>query len=148
MKYEYMNFMVDDEKKHDNGVYLMSDGESNYIGKAHRDRGFKQRYGSYVHNKEYDKKDCSGDKLFQSEESTAMYELYSTKCRFEDECEELESYFIKMYNNVHPDKKLINEKVSKKLKTVFDKEVEQYFNVEHEVNVPLLMDLDLMEQIQ
>ena len=74
-----MNFMVDEEKEHQNGVYLMSDGEDNYIGKAHRDRGFKQRYGSYVHNKANGKSDCNGDKLFQEEESSAMYELYSTK---------------------------------------------------------------------
>ena len=58
-----------------------------------------------------------------------------------------EGYFIQMYNNIH-DKKLLNKDVPKKVKTLFDKEVEQYFTEDHELNVQLLYDLGLMEQIQ
>lgn len=146
MKYDYMNFMVDEDKQNHNGVYLMSNGESLYIGKAFRENGLKQRYGSYVHNKANEDITCKGDELFQSDNSSAMYELYTTKEQFEDKGKSFEDYMIQMYNLIHPDNPLINKDLPKRLITVWD--LEPYFNADHEINVPLLYQLGLMEKVK
>ena len=146
MKHDYLNFMVDEDKQNNNGVYLMSNGEDNYFGKAFRENGLKQRYGSYVHNKAYGEVVCKGDVLFQQDSSSAMYELYTTQEQFEDKGKAIEEYFIQMYNHIHSDKPLINVDVPKRLITIWD--IEPYFKADHELNVPLLYQLGLMIKVK
>ena len=145
-KHDYMNFMIDEDKQYHNGIYLMSNGESLYIGKAFRENGLKQRYGSYVHNKGAEEVICKGDVLFQSDNSTAMYDLYTTTKQFEDKGKGIEDYLIQMYNIIHKDKPLINKDLPKQLITIWD--LEPYFKSECELNVQLLCQLGLMERVQ
>lgn len=143
-KYDYSKFMIPEGIERKNGVYLLTDGEYYYVGKAYRDYGFKQRYGTYLHNEAYSVVKCAGDEFMQSNPNVEMHWLYWCEKDEIDKCKSIEDYFIKMFRIIHGDK-LLNKDVAASKKDIFNAAGE-YFRIDHRVNVELMLELKLMER--
>ena len=140
-KYDYSKFMIPEGIEHKNGVYLLTDGEYYYVGKAYRDYGFKQRYGTYLHNEAYAVVKCAGDEFLQSNSNVEMHWLYWCEKDEIDKCKSIEDYFIKAFRIIHGDK-LLNKDVASSKGDIFETAYE-YFKIDHKINLKLLLELDL-----
>lgn len=143
-KYDYSRFTIPTEIELKNGVYVLTDGERYYIGKSDdKDRGFRQRYGTYVNNKGRGVVRTSGDKFFQSSDNVKMYWLYWCNAEDVETVKDVESFFMKQYRILHGDK-LVNANIKDSIGIMFS-DVRYYFmKIEHRGNVPLLLEHGVM----
>lgn len=145
-KYDYSRFVIPTEIEHKDGIYVLTDDEYYYIGKAYRgnDNGFRQRYGDYVSNEGRGEIDCAGDEFFQLNKNVKMHWLFwSDKDRI-DKCRKIEDFLIKQYRIIHGDK-LLNKDVKGSKFVVFE-DVKSYFKLEHQVNIPLMLEHGIMKR--
>ena len=143
-KYDYSRFAIPSEVEHKNGVYVLTDGDRYYIGKTDdKDRGFRQRYGTYVSNKGRNVVRTSGDKFFQENDDVKMYWLYQCNAEDVDTIKDLESYLMKQYRVTHGDK-LVNAN-KKQSYGIMSRDISEYLQIEYKVNVPLMTEHDVIK---
>lgn len=144
-KYDYSRLMIPTEIELKNGVYVLTDGERYYIGKTDdKDRGFRQRYGTYVSNQGRGVVRTSGDKFFQSSDNVKMHWLY--RCNAEDVAtiKDVENFFMMQYRIIHGDK-LVNDRIKGSYGIMF-RDIEEYFKIDHRGNVPLMLEHGIMKR--
>lgn len=151
-KHDYSRFIVPPYLATKNGVYVLTDGDRYYIGKTDHKRGFIQRYGSYV-SKEVRSNDgrlCkgerinSGDEFFASNSNVKMYWLYYCSNEDFDTIKDVESYFMKAYRILYPNK-LVNAQTKDSYEVTYSS-VQSYFehSVDYELNTPLMLKHGLL----
>ncbi|MBC9704296.1 MAG: hypothetical protein H9W81_04615 [Enterococcus sp.] len=143
-RYDYSKFMIPEELKYKNGVYILTDGEYYYIGKADdKDYGFRQRYGKYLHNQAYGKQSVAGDKFIQSGKDVKMHWLYYCDREDVQTVKPVEDYLLKAYRIIHGDK-VLNKDVKASRMIAFD-DVKHYFmGNKHKGNVMLMVEHGVM----
>lgn len=151
-KHDYSRFIVPPHLATKNGVYVLTDGDRYYVGKADNKRGFVQRYGSYISKEVRSNEDrlCknerinSGDEFFASNSNVKMYWLYYCDNEDFDTVQDVESYFMKVYRILYPNK-LVNERTKDSYEVTYSS-VQDYFSrdVEYKVNVPIMLEHGLL----
>lgn len=151
-KHDYSRFIVPPHLATKNGVYVLTDGDRYYIGKTDHKRGFIQRYGSYVSKEVRSNEDrlCknerinSGDEFFASNSNVKMYWLYYCSNEDFDTIKDVESYFMRAYRILYPNK-LVNAQTKDSYEVTYSS-VQDYFSrdVEYKVNVPIMLEHGLL----
>ncbi len=151
-KHDYSRFIVPPHLATKNGVYVLTDEDRYYIGKTDHKRGFVQRYGTYVSKEARSNEDrlCknerinSGDEFFASNSNVKMYWLYYCSNEDFDTIKDVESYFMKAYRILYPNK-LVNAQTKDSYEVTYSS-VQSYFehSVDYELNTPLMLKHGLL----
>lgn len=144
-KYDYTRLAIPTDIQLMNGVYVLTDGEHYYIGKCDdKDRGFRQRYGTYVSNEGREVAKTSGDRFFQESDNVRMHWLYCCNPQEVTTIKDVESYFMKAYRILHGDK-LVNERKKDSYEVSYN-DVKHYFghDLEYKINGSLMLKHGLL----
>lgn len=150
-KHDYSRFIVPPQLATKNGVYVLTDGDRFYIGKTDHKRGFVQRYGTYVSKEVRSKEErlCKGERVNSGDEffkntNAKMYWLYYCDHEDFDTIKDVESYFMRAYRILYPNK-LVNAQTKDSYEVTYS-DVQDYFSreVDYKVNVPIMLEHGLL----